>query len=224
MANGVDVPMVVLIIVLVNLLSIAIFASRYKRVPPNHAMVVYGRRMVRGPQFRVITGGGKFIAPVVESYALLSLEPFDVDTSLDGVVEDVRAERPRLLRVRILAIARLSDDVEGVRRAATNFLKTPREELRRIVEKTLEGHGRGVIASGSPKTPDEQISDLVRSAAAQDLDKVGIQLVSVSVVRLGERESRDSIVGAIEALKQKIEQIDARLQRLEERSTKARPP
>jgi uncharacterized membrane protein YqiK len=51
-----------------------IFASRYKKVPPNKAMVVYGRRMPSGRGYRVISGGGKFIMPIVESYEFLDLD------------------------------------------------------------------------------------------------------------------------------------------------------
>src|SRR3990172_1015648 len=187
MTNG-EAP-VILVAMMANMLAIvlaiALYASRYKRVPPGHAMIIYGRRTRSGGEtFRVLTGGGRYMVRFIVIYGFLSIEPFDIDEVIDGVVEDVRDPAgARLLRVQLLATTCLSDDPEGVRMAARNFLHHTRDELRRIVARTLEGHARGLLGAGG-LAGDRQLSELVQEAAEADLGKVGIRVVTASVIRL----------------------------------------
>ena len=106
-----EVALGVFVIVFVNILVLAIYASRYKRVPPNKAMVVYGRRSTSGKGYMVITGGGKFITPIIEAYELLSLEPFTFSRDIESVVADVADTEPPIIRVHAEGIARISDEV-----------------------------------------------------------------------------------------------------------------
>jgi len=213
---------VILVAMMANMLAIvlaiALYASRYKRVPPGHAMIIYGRRTRSGGEtFRVLTGGGRFIVPIIESYEFLSLEPFDIDEVIDGVVEDVRDPAgARLLRVQLLATTCLSDDPEGVRMAARNFLHHTRDELRRIVARTLEGHARGLLGAGG-LAGDRQLSELVQEAAEADLGKVGIRVVTASVIRLGPSDGAAGLLATIEAIQRKLSALEARLGRVEQR-------
>ena len=75
----------VFIFAFVIMAIIMVYASRYKKVPPDKAMVVYGKRQAGKKGYRVISGGAKFIVPIVESYEFL---PLDVRT-LDVVVRDI---------------------------------------------------------------------------------------------------------------------------------------
>src|SRR5437764_12084535 len=78
---------VILAIVGVVFGTVLAYASRYKKVPPNMAMVVYGRRQkaMGGRGYQVKSGGAKFIVPIFESVEWLRL---DVRT-LDLVVTDI---------------------------------------------------------------------------------------------------------------------------------------
>lgn len=62
-----EVVLIMAVLMVGAILSMmVIYASRYKKVPPNKAMVVYGRRMGPGGQgYQVISGGGKFIIPII---------------------------------------------------------------------------------------------------------------------------------------------------------------
>ena len=71
-ANEAIIAIVILMVAM--LAMIVIYAARYKKVPPNKAMVIYGRKTRQGgPGYQVISGGGKFIIPIIESYDLISI-------------------------------------------------------------------------------------------------------------------------------------------------------
>src|SRR3990170_449571 len=147
----IEVLLPLLAIVVANILIIAIYASRYKRVPPNRALVVYGARYApagtREVEFKVYTGGGRWIRPIIEAYEFLSLEPFLVERDVQAVVADARGTFAMIHHVIVRALARIPDERELLKVAARNLLHQPKEELQRIVGATLEGHVRGTIAS-----------------------------------------------------------------------------
>jgi flotillin len=66
--------------VLVILAIMALLGSMYRRVSPNRALIVYGSGGTS-----IITGGGKLVWPLFQSYRELSLElmSFDVAPSQD---------------------------------------------------------------------------------------------------------------------------------------------
>ena len=72
-------------VILVFIIMIAVYASRYKKVPPDQAMVVYGKAGSKGRAYDIVTGGGKFILPIVQAYAFM---PLDVRT-LEIIVTDI---------------------------------------------------------------------------------------------------------------------------------------
>ncbi len=55
---------------------IVIYRRRYVRIPPNRALVVYRTRSHARPQSRVFiaTGGKRFVRPIIEANAWLSLK------------------------------------------------------------------------------------------------------------------------------------------------------
>ncbi|MEK6987673.1 MAG: flotillin family protein, partial [Candidatus Thermoplasmatota archaeon] len=62
---------IILVIVGVVFAAILLYASRYKKVPPNMAMVVYGKKQSGkgGRGYQVLSGGAKLIVPIVVSVA-----------------------------------------------------------------------------------------------------------------------------------------------------------
>ena len=181
---AVEVLLSVVVLGVALCFMIVIYASRYRRVPPKKATVVCGRCMrPRGQTFKVITGRGKFIAPIIETHEFLSLEPFSFSRDLEDVVADARDTSPPIIKVHIEGVARISDDPEGLRSAASRFLHRPIEEVRRIVEATVEGHTRGLIAANRPGTADGYFVQDVIPRVAEDLRKIGIMLIGDLVIR-----------------------------------------
>src|SRR5437763_15695749 len=82
---------VILAIVGVVFGTVLAYASRYKKVPPNMAMVAYGRRQkaMGGRGYQVKSGGAKFIVPIFESVEWLRLDARTLDLVVTAIVTDV---------------------------------------------------------------------------------------------------------------------------------------
>ncbi len=215
-----------LIVGLVVLMTLTIvgmmvlYAARYKRIPPDHAMVLYGRKYAGGKGFAVWTGGGKFIVPIVESYALISLEPMEFDLLVEDVVANVLAppDQVRRFQVSVTAIAKVSDDVNRLQASAAMLLHKTREELRSIIAKTIEGHVRGILATEQrPEADLDAVAERVRSLADSDLANMGLEVRSLSLRIRDAEPIRAPGAGALDNVNRELHHLDLRIRRIEER-------
>src|SRR5437867_5280509 len=172
--------LVVLIAVPLAVLGlIGAYAARYKKVPPDAAMVVYGRRF-GGRGYDVIRGGGKFILPIVESYRFLPLGIRTLDVIVNEIVTDVTRSGARV-NIKAVAQVRISDDPDVLRTAAGQLLHKSDDEINEIALKTLEGHVRGVCATltiEQVNSDRDAIASKILTMAGEDLKNMGIEIRS----------------------------------------------
>ncbi|HVW77134.1 MAG TPA: SPFH domain-containing protein [Alloacidobacterium sp.] len=170
----------IIIIVGLSLLAIIILAGllakMFRKAGPNEALIVYG---FRGP--RVIKGHGTVIFPMVENCRELSLELMSFDVAPQ---QDLYTKQGVAVTVEAVAQIKVRSDQESILTAAEQFLtKTPpqREGLIRLV---MEGHLRGIIGQLTVeqivKEP-EMVADRMRSTCADDMSKMGLEVVSFTI-------------------------------------------
>jgi flotillin len=170
------------ILFVINFLAIvAVYAARYKRVPPNRAMIVYGRRF---PQkgFMVLKSGGKFILPIIESAAFVSLEPFEVDVDLEDVSLGPGPVGARTLRVHATGTARVSPDEKDLERAASSLSGKTSDQMRATTESILQDHIRRTFTALDYAPSYPAATESVRAGAQADLNEFGVRLVSLSLI------------------------------------------
>ncbi len=179
MSNSIIV--VIGLTVLATILLLTILARMFRKAGPNEALIVYG---FRGP--RVIKGHGAVIFPIVEHARELSLELMSFDVAPQ---QDLYTKQGVAVTVEAVAQIKVRSDQESILTAAEQFLtKTPdqREGLIRLV---MEGHLRGIIGQLTVeqivKEP-EMVADRMRSTCADDMSKMGLEVVSFTI-----REVRD---------------------------------
>ncbi len=181
MDAGTQVIIGILLIVLAVVAIIVTYASRYKKVPPDKAMVVYGRRMRAGKRgYDVITGGGKFIVPIVESYEFLPLDVRTLDVHVRDIVTDVESSGAKV-NVKSVTQVKVSSDRASLDTAAEHLLHKTDAEINEIAMKTLEGHVRGVCATMTVEdinSDRDTISMKIQNMAAKDLMNMGIEIRS----------------------------------------------
>src|SRR3989454_831870 len=169
---GVVVPLAILAV-------IGAYAARYKKVPPDAAMVVYGRGF-GGKGYVVLRGGGKFIYPIVESYRFLPLGIRTLDVVVNEIVTDVTRSGARV-NIKAVAQVRISDDQDVLRTAAGQLLHKSDQEINEIALKTLEGHVRGVCATLTIEqinSDRDVIASKILTMAGEDLKNMGIEIRS----------------------------------------------
>lgn len=172
-------------IVIAMVAMMVIYATRFKRVPPNKAMVVFGKKQKRTKSgYMIITGGAKFIQPILEEIAFLSLEALPLNVEMKDVRVDTRNTNARVA-LRANSVVRISNDPKIMDNAAKNLLGKSEIEIKEISINIVEGHVRNACAH----TPLEevrnnfpQVSSMILSTTNIDLNKVGLEMVSFSIV------------------------------------------
>src|ERR1700686_4836787 len=187
--NGISkgVFIVAALMALVILFLLSMMARLYRKAGPHEALVVYG---FRGP--RVIKGHGTVIFPMVESSRQLSLELMSFDVAPQ---QDLYTKQGVAVTVEAVAQIKVRSDQESILTSAEQFLtKTPpqREGLIRLV---MEGHLRGIIGQLTVeeivKQP-EMVADRMRSTCADDMNKMGLEVVSFTIKEV--RDKNEYIV------------------------------
>ncbi len=162
--------------VLVILLILLIAARMFRKVGPNQALIVYGFGGTR-----IVQGGGAVVLPMVQSCQDLSLELMSFDVAPQ---QDLYTQQGVAVTVEAVAQIKVQSDPESIKTAAEQFLsKEPvaREALIRLV---MEGHLRGIVGQLTVeqivKEP-EMVGGKMRSTCADDLSKMGLEVVSFTI-------------------------------------------
>jgi len=162
-------------------------ASLYRKAGPHEALIVYGFRGTR-----IVKGHGTVIFPMVEACHELSLELMSFDVAPQ---QDLYTRQGVAVSVEAVAQIKVKSDMQSIETASEQFLtKTPqaREGLIRLV---MEGHLRGIIGQLTVeeivKEP-EMVADRMRSTCADDMNKMGLEVVSFTIKEV--RDKNDYIV------------------------------
>jgi flotillin len=185
------VYLVPIVIVVVLFLLGIVFATRYRTVRADEAMIVTGGFTKEG--IKIVKAGGAFVFPIIQSAQFLSLRVHTLDVN----TPEVYTEQGVPVIVDGIAQVKIKGDLESIATSAEQFLGKTDEELRRIATQTLEGHLRAILGTMSVediyKNRDKFAAD-VQSVAATDLKKMGLQIVSFTI-----RDLKDNN-GYLEAL------------------------
>ncbi len=182
----VEIWIIVGLLVLATMLLMSMLARLYRKAGPHEALVVYGFRGTR-----VVKGHGTIIFPMIENCRGLSLELMSFDVAPQ---QDLYTKQGVAVTVEAVAQIKVKSDTESILTASEQFLtKTPpeREGLIRLV---MEGHLRGIIGQLTVeeivKQP-EMVSDRMRSTCADDMNKMGLEVISFTIKEV--RDKNDYI-------------------------------
>lgn len=174
------VPIIIAVVaVLVVVAIIALLGTMYRRVSPNRALIVYGSGGTS-----IITGGGKLVWPLFQSFRELSLElmSFDVAPS-----QDLFTGQGVAVNVEAVAQIKVKSDPESIRTSAEQFLTKAQLEREALIRLVMEGHLRGIVGlltvEQLVKEP-EMVAGRVRQTVADDLSKMGLEVVSFTIKKV----------------------------------------
>jgi len=164
------------LMVLVLLFIFTVSARLYRKAGPHEALVVYGWRGTR-----IIKGHGTVIWPMMESYRELSLELMSFDVAPQ---QDLYTKQGVAVTVEAVAQIKVKSDPESILTASEQFLTKPAAEREGLIRLVMEGHLRGIIGQLSVeqivKEP-EMVGDRVRATCADDMSKMGLELISFTI-------------------------------------------
>ena len=165
--------------VLVFILVISMVVSRYRRCPSNRVLVIYGR-VGTNKAAKCLHGGGTFVWPLIQDYAYLNLDPMVIEIPLEGALSlnNIRVNVPSTFTVGI------STDPVLMNNAAERLLGLDEKRIRDQAQDIILGQLRLVIATLSIEEINkdrEKFMALVNENVAQEINKIGLDLINVNV-------------------------------------------
>jgi flotillin len=158
------------------LFLVGTLARLYRKAGPHEALIVYG---FRGR--RVISGRGTVVLPMMENCRDLSLELMSFDVAPQ---QDLYTKQGVAVTVEAVAQIKVKSDTESILTAAEQFLTKTDQEREGLIRLVMEGHLRGIIGQLTVeeivKQP-EMVSDRMRSTCADDMNKMGLEVVSFTI-------------------------------------------
>jgi flotillin len=178
------------LMVLAVLCLMAMFARLYRKAGPHEALVVYGFRGTR-----IIKGRGSVIFPMVENCRLLSLELMSFDVAPQ---QDLYTRQGVAVTVEAVAQIKVKSDPESIQTAAEQFLTKTPQEREGLIRLVMEGHLRGIIGQLTVeeivKQP-EMVGDRMRSTCADDMNKMGLEVISFTIKEVRDKNEYISNMG-----------------------------
>jgi flotillin len=179
------------IAVLAILFIMVMSARLYRKAGPNEALIVYG---FRGAP-RVIKGGGTVVLPMVELCRGLSLELMSFDVA---PTQDLYTRQGVAVTVEAVAQIKVKSDPESILTAAEQFLTKSPAEREGLIRLVMEGHLRGIIGQLTVeeivKQP-EMVGDRMRSTCADDMTKMGLEVISFTIKEVRDKNEYISNMG-----------------------------
>src|SRR6202045_571660 len=162
--------------VMVLLFLMSGMARLYRKAGPHEALIVYGLGGTR-----VVQGHGTLVLPMVQICKDLSLELMSFDVAPQ---QDLYTKQGVAVTVEAVAQIKVKSDMESILTASEQFLTKTDQEREGLIRLVMEGHLRGIIGQLTVeeivKQP-EMVSDRMRSTCAEDMNKMGLEVISFTI-------------------------------------------
>ncbi len=176
--------------VLAILFLMTMFAKMFRKAGPHEALIVYGFNGMR-----VKKGGGTMILPMVETCRTLSLELMSFDVA---PTQDLYTRQGVAVTVEAVAQIKVKSDPESIKTAAEQLLTKSDAEREGLIRLVMEGHLRGIIGQLTVeqivKEP-EMVGDRMRSTCADDVNKMGLEVISFTIKEVRDKNDYISNMG-----------------------------
>src|SRR4051812_18090084 len=159
------------------------FKVLWKVPAADQALIVTGfgvkGRAVGDRIFKIVTGGGAFVMPVMQKAQYLAMSADKALLEVEGV--DVQ-KIP--VGVRGVAIFKVGDDEASITNAGVRFLEAQQGQMHDLVREVFHGHLRSIIGSMSVEdliANRNELAQQTRDASADEMQKLGLVVDSLQI-------------------------------------------
>ena len=191
--------MVIGFVIVLALLLLVFFVSRYRRCPSDKILVVYGK--TGGEQSaKCYAGGATFVWPVIQDYKYLDLTPISIDVNLQDALskQNIRVSVPAQFTVGV------SNKPDLMIAAAERLLGLARPDIRSLAHDIIMGQMRLVIANMDIEelnTDRDKFVESVYRNVGNELNKIGLILINVNVTDIQDESGYIQALGKEAAAK-----------------------
>ena len=169
--------------VAVPLLLAILFKTLWKVPSADEALIVTGfaasRSGTDGKTFKIITGGGAFVIPVLQKAQYLGLAADKALLEVEGV------DGQKIpVGVRGVAIFKVGDDERSITNAGTRFLDAQHGQMHDLVREVFHGHLRSIIGGMSVEdliANRNELAQATRDASIDEMQKLGLVVDSLQI-------------------------------------------
>jgi flotillin len=185
MNDLVNLPAVVMVPVMAGGAALALlilvgFIKQFLLICRPHEILIFAGRKFKQQDgseagYRVVFGGRAWRVPVIEQVQRMDMRAVPIDVSVQGAYTRVGIP----LKVRAIALVKISSNPKVVMNAIERFLGRGLGDIQQVAKETLEGNLRGVLATLTPEEVNEDRLKFAESLAQEvehDLAKLGLHL------------------------------------------------
>jgi flotillin len=146
---------------------------------PNEALLISGsKRRKDAAQFRIITGHGSFVVPVIRKARVLSLALREAEIS-----EECITNQGIRLHVRAVAAFKVGDDPASIANAARRFL-SEQDRMEILVGRVFAGHLRSIIGGLTVEQiirERDRVAQEIKDGSHAEMEKLGIVVDALEI-------------------------------------------
>jgi len=179
-------PTIIVVIAAIALLPLVLgilFKVLWKVPAADQALIVTGfgvkGRAVGDRIFKIVTGGGALVVPVMQKAQYLSMSADKALLEVEGV-----DSQKIPVGVRGVAIFKVGDDERSITNGATRFLDAQHGQMHDLVREVFHGHLRSIIGSMSVEdliANRNELAQSTRDASADEMQKLGLVIDSLQI-------------------------------------------
>ncbi|MHC4249407.1 MAG: SPFH domain-containing protein [Planctomycetota bacterium] len=172
---------------------IILYASRFKRCPSDRILVVYGKVGAKRSA-DCIHGGGRFVWPLFQDYAYISLTPMTISIPLRSALslQNIRINVPSTFTVGI------STEPSIMNNAAVRLLGLQPRQIEGMAGEIIFGQLRLTVASLTIEQINqdrESFLESIRKNVEPELNKIGLYLINVNITDITDESDYIESIG-----------------------------
>lgn len=182
-----NIAVFMVLLIVLAFLGIAItFAKNRHNVAPNQVAIISGRGG-KEKGYRIVTGGGFFLWPILEriDYLFLNVMSFSVQ------VNDVPDKNGVLVDVTGVANVKIQSDQANLHLAIERFLGRRPEEIQAVAKENLEANLRAIVGTMTVEelnTDRNTLQTNVLKEAGTDLGKLGLAVDVLNIQQVTDKK------------------------------------
>lgn len=172
------VILMIVFTVVIIAFTISGILSRYRRIPPDRALILYG-----GGEFRALTGGAVIVWPIINEAYEIDLRAFQIELDLTNAPNVDRIP----INIKAMATCKISKEESLLKKAAESFGRSTTAEIEEKVRNVMEGHLRVVVGQISMDTilsERDLFNAKIQSEAATELQNLGIEVTILNILEV----------------------------------------
>jgi flotillin len=180
-----------LVVLLVS--TLMYFASRFKRCASDQILVIFGK-VGKNQSAKCIHGGGKFVMPLIQDYAYMSLTPMTMTIPLENALsmQNIRINVPSTFTVGV------STEPAIMNNAAERLLRISPRQIEDMAKEIIFGQLRLTVASLTIEQINqdrESFLESIRKNVEPELNKIGLYLINVNITDITDSSTYIESIG-----------------------------